>query len=138
MHLRLYCSKEAGLLDTRGGSFSNWEQLGAVHKIQPVFVLRHPGGVDLIDRNRTSFREMRAEKTGFTCCRSVKLQIGLGRLCSILYPLCYSNMLKIVPIRPKIMPQICLLCSKYAHALYLEGANLYVQIIVLHCTEKVN
>ena len=63
-------------------------------------------------------------------------RVRLGGLCSILYPLCYSNMLKIVPIRPKIMPQICLLCSKYAHALFLEGANLYVQIIVLHCTEK--
>ena len=41
--------------------------------------------------------------------------IGLGGLCSIYYPLCYSNMLKIVPIMPKIMPQICLLCSNYAH-----------------------
>ena len=45
-------------------------------------------------------------------------------------------MLKIVPIMPKIMPQICLLCSNYAHALFLEGANLYVQIIILHYTEK--
>ena len=40
--------------------------------------------------------------------------LGLGGLCSIFffYPLCYSNMLKIVPVMPKIMPQICLLCSK--------------------------
>ena len=57
--------------------------------------------------------------------------LGLGGLCSILHPLCYSNMLKIVPTMPKIMPQICLLCSNYAHghALFLEGANLYVQTV---------
>ena len=35
-------------------------------------------------------------------------------------------MLKIVPVMPKIMPQICLLCSNYAYALFLE-TNLYVQ-----------
>ena len=31
-------------------------------------------------------------------------RVKLGRLCSIFYPLWYSNMLKIVPMMPKIMP----------------------------------
>ena len=45
----------------------------------------------------------------------VRMAVGLGGLCSISYPLCCSHMLKIVPIMPKIMPKICLLCSNYAH-----------------------
>ena len=40
--------------------------------------------------------------------------LGLGRLCSIFHPLCYSNMLEIIPIMLETMPQICLLCSNYA------------------------
>ena len=37
--------------------------------------------------------------------------LGLGGLCSIFHPLCYSNMLEIIPIMLETMPQICLLCS---------------------------
>ena len=51
--------------------------------------------------------------------------IGLGGLCSIFYPLCYSNMLKIVPIMPKIMPKICLLCSNYAHYFWKEQTCMF-------------
>ena len=41
--------------------------------------------------------------------------VGLGGLCSIFHPLCYSNMLEIIPIMLETMPQVCLLCSNYAH-----------------------
>ena len=54
-----------------------------------------------------------------------ELRVGLGGLCSIFYPLCYSNMLKIVPIMPKIMPKICLLCSNYAHYFWKEQTCNY-------------
>ena len=53
------------------------------------------------------------------------LRIGLGGLCSIFYPLCYSNMLKIVPIMLIIMPKICLLCSNYAHYFRKEQTCMF-------------
>ena len=46
--------------------------------------------------------------------------VGLGGLCSIFHPLCYSNMLEIIPIMLETMPQICLLCSNYAHNFWKE------------------
>ena len=46
--------------------------------------------------------------------------IGLGGLCSIFHRLCYSNMLEIIPIMLETMPQICLLCSNYAHNFWKE------------------
>ena len=59
----------------------------------------------------------------------------VGRIMLIFLPICYSNMLKIVPIMPKIMPQICLYIMFKPRPLFLEGANLYV---ILHCKKKVN
>ena len=47
-------------------------------------------------------------------------RLGLGGLCSIFHPLCYSNMLEIIPIMLETMPQICLLCSNYAHNFWKE------------------
>ena len=48
------------------------------------------------------------------------MPLRLGGLCSIFHPLCYSNMLEIIPIMLETMPQICLLCSNYAHNFWKE------------------
>ena len=59
--------------------------------------------------------------------------LGLGGLCSIFTPLCYSLMLKIVPIMPKNYARICPLCPNYpcTAQYYGRSANIW------HCTEKV-
>ena len=113
VYIVLYGANSGQKIDTTVGRSPNDRPTSFCNRPIDHFTGRAIGrSTDPFLRSTTSLDERLTDRPMRFCVRRMlssefltDRRIGLGGLCSIFSPLCYSLMLEIVPIMPKIMPE---------------------------------